>query len=813
LALAGLTKLLGLLVAPGLAIALIVWGREHGIQRWLLVGLLALSTIGFGFALYPPFWVDPKAAIDILLNAVRYHEGLGLRDTFFAGRMTADPGPWFYPVVLLFRMTPIALIGLTLGILRLRPPFSGGMGWFLLPAIGYLSVLMVATKTFDRYALTPLVLLTAVAAVGWARDRMGEFKRQVLTAGLLLPWVVVAVVPLNYADPLLGGPWVARHLIPLGWGEGTGLAAGIIDQEASDDQVLLVENVPGAAPFFDGSLRPLKRTPIHCGDFVIGGLSSEYSDLLRRDTVNVAGLSLATLYTREKTAALVPSRLYLLPGPLPGFNEAAANVVVTPLTDTLHLYRWLSDQFGDVGEFVWVHAPACYPLTNAHIESVLKADDGLFDCRLIEDHSSFDTELCRFLDEKEEPASWTARFSQGLDLIAVSIPDSIQAPDALTVGMRWLPQISPGNIELYLALRDPETDLIWSEGGRAAVSDRGWQSSVWTLSQTVDTEAYIPIPRSLPPARYEVTLRVSRIEDGWLGITRTDGGFGGTELTLGEVEVLPPSHSADALGFPQDISVDAAGLRIVSAEMARDSVWSGDRLPFRLEVLRTGEDAPRSLSWALVCNENIRDEGDLRWSPGHFSDWPEDFRFELRYAPQLDPTLVSGTCEFKLIVGQATAISLGTLKIRARERTFTLPDAPQLTINAQVGDFGKLVGADLSTDTLQVGEVVTITLYWKANSGTGEDYTVFVHLSDSDGTVWAQSDTQPAGGRAPTSSWITGQVIVDRHSLTLPTLAPTGVYALWVGMYDSEVGYRVPLERGGGRFPGDRVRVGDLRIR
>jgi hypothetical protein len=812
LALAGLTKLLGLLVAPGLAVALIAEGRLRGVQRWLGVGLLALSALGFGFALYPPFWVDPKAAADVLLNAMRYHEGLGLRNTFFAGRMTSDPGPWFYPVVILFRLTPPALVGLTLGSLRPRTRSFTEWGWFLFPATGYLGVLMVATKKFDRYALTPLVLLTALAALHRARDRVGRLGHQSLAAALLLPWAVIALLPLYYADPLLGGPWAARYLIPLGWGEGTGLATGKLAQEAGGDDVLLVENVPGAAPFSDGIVRPLGSVPTYCGDIVIEGLASGGGDRVRLDTMRIAGLPLATI-SASGGGELTASSAYLLPGPLPGFNEAASNVLVSPLTDTLHLHRWLSGQFANVQEFVWVRAPACYPLTDAHIASLVAGDSRSLDCTPLEDGSPFDFELCRLNTVMREPVPWMARFAQGLDLIAVSIPDSVRAPEALAVRMRWLPRVSPGDVELYLALRDPETGLTQSEGGRVAISERGWHSSAWNPHQTADTAAYIPIPRSLPPARYEITLRVSRIEGGWLGITQSDGDFGGTERALGEIEVLPPFDSADALNLPLELDVEVPGIRVLSAEVEQEEVWAGDHLPFRLEVVRTGEGVSPPLSWGLVCDGERRDRGGLRWSPGDLAAWPEGFRFELRYAPQLDPTLSDETCELRLMAGPSMGISLGSVIVRARARIFSLPGSPEMSLDVGAGYFGQLVGIDLSTDTLQVGDPVTVTLYWKASGSAEEDYTVFVHLADSEGIVWAQSDVQPAGGQAPTSSWIAGQVIVDRHRVSLPALAPTGAYTLWVGMYDPETGYRVPLDRDGERLPDDRVRVRDLLLR
>jgi hypothetical protein len=370
-----------------------------------------------------------------------------------------------------------------------------------------------------------------------------------------------------------------------------------------------------------------------------------------------------------------------------------------------------------------------------------------------------------------------------------------------------------GEVEIYLALRDPGTGLIVTEGGRVAVNEEGWRSMAWVPDRAADTEAYVPIPRSLPPAVYQIVLRVSRVGGGWLGLTQSDGDFGGTELSLGPVEVLPPTTSAEALGLSQNVDVELPGIRFLSAELDGDTVWAGSRLAFRLEALRTGADVPPPLSWTLVCDGVVRDGGDLRWPPEGLESWPKDFRFELRYAPQLDPALEDGTCDMRVTADPWPAASIGEVTVRARERAFSLPGAPQHPIDAAVGDFATLVGADLSRVALQAGEPLTVTLYWRASEGAEQDYTVFVHLADTAGTVWAQSDAQPAAGRVPTSSWIAGQVIVDRHHVTVPALVPPGTYILWAGMYTPETGYRLPLDQEGARLPDDRVRLGNLSLR
>lgn len=95
-----------------------------------------------------------------------------------------------------------------------------------------------------------------------------------------------------------------------------------------------------------------------------------------------------------------------------------------------------------------------------------------------------------------------------------------------------------------------------------------------------------------------------------------------------------------------------------------------------------------------------------------------------------------------------------------------------------------LRGYTLDTRQAAPGEDVTITLYWEALGVFERDYTVFVHILDTrTTTIYAGSDSAPAGGAAPTTSWQPGDVIEDVHTLTLAPETPPGVYQIEVGLY------------------------------
>jgi hypothetical protein len=91
--------------------------------------------------------------------------------------------------------------------------------------------------------------------------------------------------------------------------------------------------------------------------------------------------------------------------------------------------------------------------------------------------------------------------------------------------------------------------------------------------------------------------------------------------------------------------------------------------------------------------------------------------------------------------------------------------------------------ARISNTVFKAGDPICLELQWSAARQLPADYTVFVHVLDQNGQLVAQSDLQPGGGYAPTSSWPLGQSIVDRHGVVLPpTLAP-GTYQIVIGLY------------------------------
>jgi hypothetical protein len=124
----------------------------------------------------------------------------------------------------------------------------------------------------------------------------------------------------------------------------------------------------------------------------------------------------------------------------------------------------------------------------------------------------------------------------------------------------------------------------------------------------------------------------------------------------------------------------------------------------------------------------------------------------------------------------------------------------------------ELVQLAFDEGPVQPGEVLHVTLSWRALDPLETDYTVFVHLTDEGERVWAQHDTQPVDGARPTSSWRPGEEIGDNHGLLLPADIPAGEYRIALGLYDATTGWRLPVVTDGQGPAEDTVVVGPVMV-
>ena len=230
--------------------------RGH-LRHALIWGMSSvLTTVG----LWPALWVAPRRTLDSMLDwATMAAESGHEHPSFFHGIQQGDPGLLYYPVTLLWRLTPLTWLGVALFIGLLitgaaqRHLSSGTLrvvGMVTTFAVLYFIGMSLGEKKFDRYILPVYPVVDLMAALGFATavtvvtGTITRYRRVVVTITLAL---IVAIqggsylsahrYPLTYYNPLLGGLDRAVNVVRVGWGESEKEAAAFILAEASGKAV------------------------------------------------------------------------------------------------------------------------------------------------------------------------------------------------------------------------------------------------------------------------------------------------------------------------------------------------------------------------------------------------------------------------------------------------------------------------------------------------------------------------------------------------------------------------------------------------
>jgi hypothetical protein len=134
-------------------------------------------------------------------------------------------------------------------------------------------------------------------------------------------------------------------------------------------------------------------------------------------------------------------------------------------------------------------------------------------------------------------------------------------------------------------------------------------------------------------------------------------------------------------------------------------------------------------------------------------------------------------------------------------------------LDINFGGLIQLEGYDLDAPTpLHAGEVVTLTLYWRARQEIDASYKVFNQSYYGNGVMVAQQDGYPVCGGRGTWIWNPGEQVVDVHLLPIAPDAPDGLYPLFTGLYIEETLERLNVVDAAGQPVGDQVHLTDLRV-
>ena len=757
------TPTLVLLPVTGLALLWAMWrdvGREHSypgprawagrilpyVGRGLLWGGAAALTV---VALYPALWSDAVAVLATVGGSANRHLDEALRETFFLGRAVFDPGPLFYPIVLLWRLSPVvwlaAIPGTRLLWGALKRWTTNGQGWFvvgllLLWAVVFMLAITPAAKKFDRYILPAVPALLLAASAVWA-TWAGEQRRttfpllsrspapqhlilSLVIAAQALFWLAHAAYPLAAYNPLVGGGRTAVRVLPAGWGEGIGAAGRWLadTQPDASARAAIAGVAPALAPFFPGRV-------------LVDGL----------DDPATSDYQIATLGGRQLDPA--------------GAAEALTR---------LELLR--SFRFGGL-EQVWVYRRA-----NPQPVAV------------------------------PPPLSAPVVFGERLALVALGQEAS---DGTVRLAVRWQRLMTPAADDRY-TLRLVVTDAVgnvWSSTETDLLNQVAFHPPDWEADETGTLRYALELPPAMPPGRYAVQFSlVDRRTAGQLPV-RVGSETVGVVYVAGEIDVPRPERivSASRVQIPvmSGARWDGGALWLLGHSQLPAAVLAGSDLPLDLFWhFPTGTLAGGlQVAWSLRPSDGSSDitlttvplsRFDTgQWRVGETVQ--EKYRLPIppptpadRYALLLQPLDATGQS-----LGPAEA--LGELTVDNIDRLYDVPmDVARPLLDDCFGDTICLRGAMMPTWAAVPGQTTELTLYWQALIEPMAVYTAFLHVLNEAGETVLSADHWPGG--LPSDIWDAGQVIEDRVPLALPADLPPGVYRLRLGLYTADDGRRLPLD-------------------
>lgn len=406
------------------------------------------------------------------------------------------------------------------------------------------------------------------------------------------------------------------------------------------------------------------------------------------------------------------------------------------------------------------------------------------------------------------------RLSSPLQLVGVALDAAGPVPDGVAIPLRLAWALEPGvPLETYRLKLQVQTRSGVSEVERSLTDGlvlgtaAGGDPRVQAVSRLA-----VPVPVGTLPG--EATVLLSVIDTRGTEVFWQDRAGAPAGFFAPVVQGAVVSRSQEPLVRPG--GEDLGGGARLLAMTAPGAVPSGRTAQVAVEW-QPAPDGPVALGWQLVAPDGaVVASGMGRSSaasgvpgsePPLYPGRPvrDVLDVPTRDAPQ------DGQYRLEVRVGDAPARVLATLDLQGRPRTTAVPALDRRLDLAYVlpgGQAVELLGVT-APGVPASGGVLPVTLAWRArDEGRGRDATVFVQLLDGQGRVVAQSDREPAGGQAPTSTWVPGEVVTDRHELALrPGIAP-GTYRIIAGFYDAASGAR-------GQAPGsgsDFLELGAVRL-
>ncbi len=789
--LAGLSKtpaaLLGpILVLSGLFFALF---PPAGVTRLTRFKRLGLALVGWGliaaaafFALWPSMWSRPLFAVEWIFRNIQsvnrsFHPTTGI---FWGGQ--SDQSPLYYLTVFPYHLTPLATVGVAVGLVMIFSglfaywrgrsiigPMSQHRDWLIrvfpmamglaVYIIMFIAPVSAISRRGDRYILPVFfasALLSALA-LWWLTTLVKRYlpvlmarlhltPLRITTAALLIQaFFVVLYHPyyLTYYNPLMGGHKTAPFQLNVGWGEGLNEAAQYLNENVDYENAQVASWYSNQfAPYYWGQTLDLSdHSSALTGDYTVF-----YINQIQRG------------FPSKELLAYFQQRQPLHQVTLNGID-----------------YAWIYE-----GPVVSQEPPTDYRFPvevvmggGARLVGLDVSQDTLpADAYALPPKPSAETELL------------TKEFRKGF----------VTDLEGLPVTLYWetLTKIN-GEHNVYIRLVD-EDGNIWGQVDRLILAGL-WRPDRWQGGYFLRDEYRLPIDPATPPGTYHFEVGMYDFVTGQsYGVARK----------IGQITLTPPQESPNPAELELETQLHMPineSLTLLGHDFVDSAVSPGAEVGSKIFWQATETiDEDYLVEFSLLApnrKQYVIDELPLsamyptsQWRNGEAVGTAYRFRVPA-FAPAADYAVALRVLDPRREAVGPT-VTLGNIQVKALRRNFTLPDNVT-PISAFLNDEIELVGYNLVDQTVAPEDTFGLTLYWRSLKPAEANYTVFVHVVGPDQVMRGQWDSMPVQGQAPTGGWLPGEIVEDHYEVPMSKDAPPWKYDIFIGMYDSDTGQRLPM--------------------
>ncbi len=775
-----------ILVASGLFYALLSPPELPRLLRWKRLGLALLgwgvAAVGAFFALWPAMWTRPLYVIWWLIRNIQSVNSQPHPTTghFWGGQMS-DQSPYYYLVAFPFHLTPLATLGLIVGlgmiiaglITRWRKP----EGWVasVLPlalslvmyVVMFIAPVSLISRRGDRYILPVFfaVGLLSALALWWLAllvkkyfptlvNRFNLTPTRLAGAAVIAQAVLVLLYHpyyLAYYNPVMGGYRTAPYRLNVGWGEGLDRAARYLND-------LNPQNPPQVAAWYSNQF-----APFYHGKTI--DLSDQSSTLTSEFTV---------FYLNQIQRGF-PSREILT------YFQQREPLQVIKLGGIV--YAWIYP-----GPVVSQEPPKQYTFPT---KAILAGGARLVGVDLPRLEMPVDAYPQVLATTQAETSDFYGETWPGLPV---------------TLYWETVGRIH-GEHNIYIRLVDQEGHT-WGQVDRLILAGL-WRPDRWHAGYFLRDEYRLPIDPATPPGTYH-------LEVGMYDFV-TNQSYGVVK-NIGTITLTPP----EKLPQPADLKPDNLvsmpvneALTLVGHDYLDSQVSPGAELMGKIFWQATKavtKDYLIEFSFISTADHKKYVVAEAAISPTYPpTHWRRTevvgaaYRFRVpAVAPAGDYPLMVTIIDPDTYKPVGPAITLAQVAVQAHQRNFELPK-DVTPVSAFLNDEIELVGYKLLDRTVAPKSSFGLTLYWRSLQPAASNYTVFVHAVGPDQVIRGQWDSVPGEGSRPTSGWLPGEIIEDHYEVPMVRDAPPWKYDIFVGMYDPLTGQRLPTSSQKAPVSEDRI--------